>query len=326
MHKKRKRYNKPAKESYEKRYFFLTCAEEQRYRDASVLSSKEQIEKLEQEHELLKTDFWADKTSMYFELRSFVILYHPELTELEKDPEYIKDPNDVFSQWSFGQPQVTRPKTNADRIQTLLQEWRWEYSKTPEYQYWNKLTNKMSSIRKEISFLQNKIKNVESIMESIKRGSMELYPGAYEVIDSLLIKKEDEDNEEKSSEKSGVKALLLPYTMDGIKWEAVTLARYRGTDYEPFEVFSITKGNSRFNEVLAVIHKGEIFFRNTKYENSIMESLGYLAKDPKEYFSTFGKKLGSCLLCGKTLSNEFSREMGFGPVCAGYLGKWRKTV
>lgn len=40
-----------------------------------------------------------------------------------------------------------------------------------------------------------------------------------------------------------------------------------------------------------------------------------IALDPKEASAQYGKEIGSCGVCGRTLTDETSREIGIGPVC-----------
>lgn len=51
--------------------------------------------------------------------------------------------------------------------------------------------------------------------------------------------------------------------------------------------------------------------------NSIMDEI---AKDPKAAMLRYGQELGSCGHCGRTLTDETSRELGIGPVCRNKLG------
>lgn len=45
-----------------------------------------------------------------------------------------------------------------------------------------------------------------------------------------------------------------------------------------------------------------------------------VAAGPKEAMLRYGRELGSCGHCGRTLTNEESREAGIGPVCRGKMG------
>lgn len=50
------------------------------------------------------------------------------------------------------------------------------------------------------------------------------------------------------------------------------------------------------------------------------EILNLIAVDPKAAMLRYGKELGHCGHCGRTLTDETSRARGIGPVCAGRLG------
>lgn len=48
--------------------------------------------------------------------------------------------------------------------------------------------------------------------------------------------------------------------------------------------------------------------------------LAGIAADPREAMLRYGREIGSCGHCGRTLTDEASREAGIGPVCAGKVG------
>lgn len=44
--------------------------------------------------------------------------------------------------------------------------------------------------------------------------------------------------------------------------------------------------------------------------------LATIADDPEAASTLYGREIGACGVCGRTLTNEESRERGIGPVCA----------
>lgn len=50
------------------------------------------------------------------------------------------------------------------------------------------------------------------------------------------------------------------------------------------------------------------------------EIMRVIELDPKEAMLRYGRELGSCGHCGRTLTNELSREIGIGPICRGRMG------
>lgn len=48
--------------------------------------------------------------------------------------------------------------------------------------------------------------------------------------------------------------------------------------------------------------------------------LRIIAQDPQVAMLRYGQEIGACGHCGRTLTNEESRERGIGPVCAGHMG------
>ena len=48
--------------------------------------------------------------------------------------------------------------------------------------------------------------------------------------------------------------------------------------------------------------------------------LAKIAVDPKEASLRYGREIGRCGVCGRTLTNQDSRDRGIGPVCADKMG------
>lgn len=78
------------------------------------------------------------------------------------------------------------------------------------------------------------------------------------------------------------------------------------------------------------IHNGyrkvfvEVYASDARYPVTSWESrkliLKAIAKDPQEAMLRFGREIGSCGHCGRTLTDEESRAYGVGPICRGKLG------
>lgn len=48
--------------------------------------------------------------------------------------------------------------------------------------------------------------------------------------------------------------------------------------------------------------------------------LAHIADDIRGAMLRYGQEIGSCGHCGRTLTNEESRELGIGPICRGKMG------
>lgn len=48
--------------------------------------------------------------------------------------------------------------------------------------------------------------------------------------------------------------------------------------------------------------------------------LDRIAVNPNAAMARYGQEIGSCGLCGRTLTDETSRKLGIGPICRGKLG------
>lgn len=56
-------------------------------------------------------------------------------------------------------------------------------------------------------------------------------------------------------------------------------------------------------------------FYPVKNKDSKADIMNRIAADPKAAAELYGKELGSCGICGRTLTDETSRAIGIGPVC-----------
>jgi hypothetical protein len=67
-------------------------------------------------------------------------------------------------------------------------------------------------------------------------------------------------------------------------------------------------------------HGGELEWKRVSFKNTAT-ILGKIAEDgPEAAAKRFGKEIGRCGMCGRTLTNPDSIERGIGPVCAGNSG------
>jgi Family of unknown function (DUF6011) len=57
----------------------------------------------------------------------------------------------------------------------------------------------------------------------------------------------------------------------------------------------------------------------TETQTAIASALIALANDPAKAASDYGHMTGSCCFCGKTLTDERSTSVGYGPICAGHF-------
>jgi hypothetical protein len=61
---------------------------------------------------------------------------------------------------------------------------------------------------------------------------------------------------------------------------------------------------------------GDLVWSFLKIENGALTLARRIAEDPNGAMIRFGQVVGSCGHCGRTLTNQASREAGIGPVCA----------
>jgi hypothetical protein len=49
--------------------------------------------------------------------------------------------------------------------------------------------------------------------------------------------------------------------------------------------------------------------------SSIIASFDSIALNPESYFATMGQQCGLCMICGRTLTDDESKRLGYGPIC-----------
>lgn len=76
----------------------------------------------------------------------------------------------------------------------------------------------------------------------------------------------------------------------------------------------IPKDGKWKNHIFLSIQASHDFFpiKNKEYRNIILNEI---RKDPIGASQRYGRDIGSCGICGLTLTNEESRERGIGPYC-----------
>lgn len=103
--------------------------------------------------------------------------------------------------------------------------------------------------------------------------------------------------------------------------DAVPAGRYaieHGGTLKFFKVDKPTEGRwAGFVFVKVQASDDEYPIRNRQTKNEI---LAEIAKDPQAASARYGHELGSCGICGRTLTDEDSRARGIGPICAGKMG------
>jgi Family of unknown function (DUF6011) len=111
----------------------------------------------------------------------------------------------------------------------------------------------------------------------------------------------------------------LPKKSVSRDWPDIPAGRYAVVDpmddvLKFYHVDKPTEGKWAGYTFLNVRASDEMYpIKNTEHKKSIMAEI---AKDPKEASMCYGRELGHCGICGRTLTDEDSRERGIGPICA----------
>jgi len=77
-----------------------------------------------------------------------------------------------------------------------------------------------------------------------------------------------------------------------------------------------------FVKILAsdVLHKQGSQKPNQAYTGNNQDYMAEIAKDEQKAMTLFGKEIGRCGHCGRTLTDEESRKRGIGPICSERMG------
>lgn len=121
-----------------------------------------------------------------------------------------------------------------------------------------------------------------------------------------------------AAKKLAAPAATLP-EVEGGRYAVMVPGGYPATEtLKFFKVDRPTEGKWKGWTFLAVQASDELFpIKNFQMK---LEVLRLIAADPKAAMLRYGKEIGSCGHCGRTLTNEDSRARGIGPVCADKLG------
>jgi hypothetical protein len=328
----------------DRKFPLLKYEEEEFYTKTSPISIIKRDTEDTLELEELIQNFWYGKPIEYLH-NEIMILYYPEIESLMKDPDAVLDKKDLVKDdtpWIL-QP-VYHPKTNLERIEEIREKWKTQEVQCPEYKEWKRVRDRSYELNENLKRYQEDLKRYEDIKTLIQEEKQRINESIIETFESLILPKlsyEDYQKERNSpqnnktektsdgttvSEKpKGIKALYIPFTKDGVNWEIVNVTR-ESYQFRPYQLFTIKRGTSSWNDLVAAIYENKIQFRTTKEEmEAIQTSLKFMADDPEEFFATFGKKAGTCLFCGKTLTDKKSLDDGYGKVCAKYIANIHKN-
>lgn len=238
----------------------------------------------------------------------FFLQRHPELQELYDNPNDVakEEMTNVFTGKKYlgTNKELLEQKHHVFKIRELPNDK--DYKKAmKDYQNGQKHQQKIDSLR-------HKIKKFEKIRELFLSEPVILESKTVYVLESLLKKAFDRKRKNGDSKSGFGDSFLIPYTVNKENDHYVKIFEKRKGFLSNMWFLETPK-----RELICTIdNKGIAKFRIPEHKDPILRELSMLAADPKLYFSTKGKRLGICLLCGKKLSDAESVKNGFGPVCA----------
>lgn len=242
--------------------------------------------------------------------------YHPEIREWLEHPLVVSDPTDCALAIVLGSAPDTTigvPKTNLMRFQDLQQLWNTRLiQETKEYKKWQSVKSKVFKLQSQLSNLEKEeqeYRRIEAITATEAKMDDRLLPFLNRVL-GKSISSEKGKKRQRSSE--GIKGLLLPFPSETLKiTQSSQLFGYEGA-------FEIT--GKKQKPVAVLLPDGTLYIRRRQNDDDtvkwLIDALHRLARNPKEFLSVEGKTCGMCLLCGRMLTDETSKQVGFGSVCA----------
>lgn len=259
-----------------------------------------------------------EKTLEYFQ-HDLMYKMHPEAVEWAKDPNGVQDPNELNIEPSIlGQVHVRLPKTNAQRLQELVNEW--FYNKllghqVREYDEWLRWDVKRKDLEDAVqNRIPHDIQEWHRIQQLLQIPPVEVSHAVIPFLERLIAPpdvakdKKAEKRKRSGEEPREITGIVLPYSSkDRLRIE-------RRTD-------SIVLLNKRRKpELTAVLHPPNVLtMRDPQEFHWLTEAMNQMAQDPKAFFAERGKTYGLCMLCNHPLTDEVSKQQGYGPVCAQHL-------
>lgn len=278
--------------------------------EESIHTQKSEWERQLQLH-LLKPQ--REKTLEYFQ-HELMYKMHPEAVEWAKDPKGVQDPNDFnIEPTILGQV----PKTNAQRLQELVNDW--FYNKllghqVREYDEWLRWDVKRKDLEDAV---QNRsprdLQEWHRLQQVLHIPPVEVSPAVIPFLERLIAPPEEKETKKGKRKRSNeqprpITGIVLPYSSkDRLRIE-------RRTD-------SIVFLNKRQRpDLTAVLRPPNVLtMRDPQEFLWLPEAMNQMAQDPKAFFAERGKTYGLCMLCNHPLTDEVSKQQGYGPVCAQHL-------
>jgi hypothetical protein len=306
-----------AEKIIKRQYPHMTVKQEEFYINASSINFEQELEKLKKPVE----NEYSQKPWEWFR-NDLLAIKHPEVIELLRDPCHIPDPDDIIDNFCFmDQQNPGRPKTNVDIYGEIYRKWSpTEMEKTPEYKAYKLHRDKVYKYESQIRGLKEKQEKLKKLRGTIVEKQPQILPDDTMQVLSRFISVSEGKKEKKirnRKDKGHIKALIIPLFL-GDTFEKIMIMNNSDDFGEP--VFTARIGAEKKNNIVATItFNNEILVRQDKYQGLLIDSLIELGKDPEGFLSSVGKRVGFCLMCSKPLTDENSRKLGYGPICARFF-------
>lgn len=87
-----------------------------------------------------------------------------------------------------------------------------------------------------------------------------------------------------------------------------------------FYKISIPKKGKWLGYIFVSVQASSDFYpiKNREHREAIINEI---LKNPLECMKRYGREIGSCAICGRTLTDDLSRDRGIGPICWNYINK-----
>jgi hypothetical protein len=186
----------------------------------------------------------------------------------------------------------------------------------PEHKSLMDLESELTRLFNRQRALTLKMAKLDKLNELVQRPASLVDRGARDQFQMLL-------SEIKGDGK--IKGITVPIP-DGERWKEFVFQMCDPDKYS-CDVYCGKNGLSAASHVIATLD-GENMLKTESPDDQepLAAALNEFARDPLEFLSSTGKKLGKCLVCGLRLSDEKSIESGIGPKCAKYFQKKQRLV
>jgi len=240
--------------------------------------------------------------------------HHPEYQQLLTTPDRVQNSDE--RQVGFAGA-VGEPLTDHRRALELCVQWSsHEMAKTQEYKRYFAWHRQYDRVRRSIGTTNENMTRWTVLRDRLQQPPSQVSTATMQTLSSLLTPFSRQPKKRKQAD-GGVAAIVFPSTLQ-TKMTRFLLSQSED-HYGIQGAYELVDAKRRPMGLL--LPDGNFYLWDSDRLPEMLSMLHALGEHPQEFFATLGKKWNICLLCGHGLTDQVSRDQGYGPTCAKILRK-----